>query len=129
MRLLIDTQVLLWAIYRPERLSAPLQERLADRHNEVFFSAVSIAEIALKTSLARPDFSFDPQEIMQAAQDSDFVELPLTVRQTLHLARLPWHHRDPFDRLLVVQALEEGLRLITADRLLAAYSELVEVHR
>lgn len=129
MRLLLDTQMLLWAIYRPERLSAQLQERLMDRHNEVFFSAVSIAEIALKTSLGRTDFSFDPREIMQAALESDFTELPLTARQTLHLARLPWHHRDPFDRLLVAQALEEGLRLITADRLLAAYSELVEVHQ
>jgi PIN domain nuclease of toxin-antitoxin system len=127
MRCLLDTQILLWAIYRPEKLSSSLQERLCSRANDVFFSAVSIAEIAIKASLGRPDFPFDPEEVSEAARASAFDELPLSARQSLRLAGLPWHHRDPFDRMLVAQSLEEGLRLLTADRALTAYSDLVEV--
>ncbi|MCX8087285.1 MAG: type II toxin-antitoxin system VapC family toxin [Rhodocyclaceae bacterium] len=125
MRLLLDTQVLLWAIY--QRLSPARQERLRDRDNDVFFSAVTIAEIALKASLRRTDFPFEPREVSEAARSSAFDELALTADQVKRLALLPWHHRDPFDRMLVAQAIEEGLRLITADRALSAYTDLVEV--
>lgn len=127
MRLLIDTQVLLWAIYPPERLSPRWQTRLCDRSNAVFFSAASVAEIALKSSLNQADFDFDPDEAARAARASDFEELPLTAAHAVRLGTLPWHHRDPFDRLLVAQALEEGLRLLTAERALAVYSDLVEL--
>jgi len=127
MRWLIDTQILLWAIYRPERLSADVQARLRDRANAVYFSSISIAEIAIKSSLGRPDFCFAPDEVVHAARDSAFDELPLTAMHATRLGRLAWHHRDPFDRLLVAQAIEEGARLMTADSALAAYSDLVEV--
>ncbi|MDP2792894.1 MAG: type II toxin-antitoxin system VapC family toxin [Sulfurisoma sp.] len=126
MRLLIDTQILLWVIYQPEKLSPAIRERLCDGNNDVFFSAVSIAEIAIKSSLGRPDFPFQAEEVAQAARDTTFLELPLGVRHAIRLATLPWHHRDPFDRLLVAQAIEEGVRFVTADSLLAAYSDLVE---
>ncbi len=127
MRLLIDTQVLLWVIYQPEKLSPALRERLSDGKNEVFFSAVSIAEIAIKSSLGCADFPFQAEEVALAARDTAFLELPLDVRHSIRLATLTWHHRDPFDRLLVAQAIEEGVRFVTADRILAAYSDLVEI--
>ncbi|MDI6745732.1 MAG: type II toxin-antitoxin system VapC family toxin [Rhodocyclaceae bacterium] len=127
MRLLIDTQILLWVIYQPDKLPAALRERLCDANNDVFFSAVSIAEIAIKSSLGRADFPFLAEEVAQAARDTVFLELPLDIRHTIRLATLTWHHRDPFDRLLIAQAIEEGLRFMTANSLLAAYSDLVEI--
>ncbi len=127
MRMLLDTQVLLWAIYSPEKLRGEWPARLRSRANPVFFSAVSITEIAIKASLGREDFPFRPGEVEQAARASGFEELPLIAGQANRLVDLPWHHRDPFDRMLIVQAIEEGLRLITADKVLAAYSDLVEV--
>lgn len=126
MRLLIDTQIVLWAIYQPEKLPPVMRERLCDRGNDVFFSAVSIAEIAIKSSLRRPDFLFEADEVARAARDTAFLVLPLDVQHAVRLASLPWLHRDPFDRLLVAQAIEDGLRFVTADRLLAAYSDQVE---
>jgi PIN domain nuclease of toxin-antitoxin system len=126
MRLLIDTQILLWAIYQPEKLSLSMRERLCDRGNDIFFSAVSIAEIAIKSSLGRPDFKFEADEVARAARDTAFLALPLDVQHSIRLASLPWLHRDPFDRLLVAQAIEDGLRFVTADRLLATYSDQVE---
>lgn len=126
MRLLIDTQILLRVIYQPEKLSPAIRERLCDGNTDVFFSAVSIAEIAIKASLGRADFPFQAEEVAHAARDTDFLELPLDVRHSIRLATLTWHHRDPFDRLLIAQSIEEGVRFITADRILAAYSDLVE---
>lgn len=127
MRMLLDTQILLWAIYSPEKLRGEWQVRLCNRANPVFFSAVSIVEIAIKSSLGRESFPFRPEEVEQAARTSGFDELPLGAGQAHRLADLPWHHRDPFDRMLIAQVIEEGLRLITADKTLAAYSDLVEV--
>lgn len=126
MRLLVDTQILLRAIYQPKRIPTALRARLVDPANVVMFSAISIAEIAIKSSLGRPDFPFQPEEVTDAALRTGFVELPLLASQAIRLAALPWHHRDPFDRLLIAQAMEEGLRLVTTDSLLADYSELVE---
>lgn len=127
MRCLLDTQILLWALCQPEKLSPALRDRLCDGRNQVFFSAVSIAEIAIKSSLGRPEFPFHADELAHAARDTDFLELPLHTRHAQRLAALPWRHRDPFDRLLIAQAVEEGLRFMTADPLLSAYSDLVEV--
>jgi len=129
MRILVDTQILLWAIYQPEKLAPAIQERLCDRSNDVCFSAVSIAEIAIKSSLGRPDFPFGAEETAVAARSTALVELVLNAAQAARLATLPWHHRDPFDRLLVAQAIEEGMRFVTADRTLAVYSDLVEIAR
>lgn len=127
MRLLIDTQILLRSIYQPEKLPSSLQLSLSSPDNDVLFSAVSIAEIAIKSSLGRSDFPYQPEEVADAALATGFVELPLDARQSVRLASLPWHHRDPFDRLLIAQTLEEGLRFVTTDRLLTRYSTLVEL--
>jgi PIN domain nuclease of toxin-antitoxin system len=125
MRLLLDTHLLLWALAEPERLDATTRAALEDPGNEVMFSAASLWEIAIKASLGRPDFSFDPAQILQAALETGFVELPVRSTAAIRVAGLPPHHRDPFDRLLIAQAMSEPVRLYTADPLLPPYSELV----
>ena len=129
MNLLLDTQILVWAFSNPSRLDQTTRRAIEDPLNVVFFSAVSIWEIAIKASLKRSDFEADPLVVLQEAIDIGLIELPVTGSTAARVTSLPFHHRDPFDRLLVVQAIETSARLITADRKLAAYSELVHVVR
>ena len=125
MRLLLDTHLLLWALAEPERLDAQTKSALEDPGNEVLFSAASLWEIAIKAGLGRADFNFDPQRVLQAALETGFVELPVCSAAAILVAKLPPHHRDPFDRLLIAQAMSEPVRFYTADPLLPPYSELV----
>jgi PIN domain nuclease of toxin-antitoxin system len=127
MTLLLDTHILLWAIYQPDRLPGKWVAKLIDRSNSVFFSAASIWEIAIKASLERPDFLHDAQRTHQLARQTDFVELAVTAEAAAQVQRLPWHHRDPFDRLLIAQAKQLPAKLLTADEQLPVYSELVEL--
>lgn len=127
MTLLLDTHVLLWAIYQPVRIPEKWIEKLVDRSNLVFFSAASIWEIAIKSSLDRPNFSFDAERTLQLAKQTGFTELPVSGEIAAKVRNLPWHHRDPFDRLLIAQAKQMPARLLTADSQLPVYSELVEV--
>ena len=116
MRLLLDTHVLIWWD-EGDRLSkaADVAIREAD---QVYVSAVSGWEIAIKASLGR----IKPRRtVAEAAADSGFEELPLLLRHTETLAGLPWHHRDPFDRALVAQAVVEGLTIVTRDAALRPY--------
>jgi PIN domain nuclease of toxin-antitoxin system len=125
MRLLLDTHLLLWAIAAPQHLDAITRYALEEPENEVLSSAASIWEIAIKARLGPPDFAFRPGEILQAALETGFTELPVRARDACVVADLPLYHRDPFDRLLVAQAISEPVRLYTADTLLPRYSELV----
>lgn len=127
MRILLDTHILLWAQIEPARLPKAIRADLEDPRNAVLFSAASIWEIAIKAQLGRGDFTFKPEEILQAAQTSGMIELPVTSAAAALVAQLPPHHRDPFDRLLVAQALAEPAHLFTADSALAPYSDLVKV--
>ena len=127
MRLLVDTHVLLWALAQPERLSSPSRQQLIDPANEVLFSAASIWEIAIKAQIGRLTTSVRPESIARAALEVGFAELPISAAHAAGVSALPLHHRDPFDRLLIAQAMHEPARLLTADRQLAAYSELVVV--
>ncbi|HKZ55065.1 MAG TPA: type II toxin-antitoxin system VapC family toxin [Anaerolineales bacterium] len=127
MRLLLDTHVLLWAVAEPGKIAEPYREQIESADNEVFFSAASVWELAIKMQVGRVDLPVELEEITQAATRMDFLELPLTAAHAAGTARLPLHHRDPFDRLLVAQALHEPLRLFTVDRALGKYSDLVEV--
>jgi PIN domain nuclease of toxin-antitoxin system len=127
MRLLLDTHILLWALDTPARLDDKTRSLLEDPANEVLFSAASIWEIAIKARLGRADFPVRPHEIAQAARDTGFLELPVWADAAARVANLPLHHRDPFDRLLVAQAMIEPMRLYTADPLLPPYSELVSL--
>jgi PIN domain nuclease of toxin-antitoxin system len=124
-RILLDTNVLIRALIDPGLLGGPTRTALEDTDNDVLFSAASIWEIAIKSALGRADFQVPPHRIVEAAKDSGFEELPVRSAAALLVATLPPLHRDPFDRLLVAQALSEPARLFTTDASLVAYSELV----
>jgi PIN domain nuclease of toxin-antitoxin system len=126
MRLLLDTHILLWALDTPQRLPAALRERLESPANDVYFSAASIWEIAVKFALGRVNFSYAPQDIADGALATGFIEIPVSAEQAAGVVRLPPHHSDPFDRLLIAQTLALPARLVTADAKLAVYSDLVE---
>ncbi|HEX2164600.1 MAG TPA: type II toxin-antitoxin system VapC family toxin [Thermoanaerobaculia bacterium] len=121
MKLLLDTQLLLWAAGQPERLSARARKLLDDPQNELLFSAASLWEIAIKSTLGREDFQVEPRLLRRGLLDNGYVELPVTSEHAVGIDTLPPHHRDPFDRLLVAQALVEGVVLLTADAKLALY--------
>ncbi len=127
MRLLLDTHVLLWALGDPDRLDNETRGLLEDPANEVLFSAASIWEIAIKAGLQRADFAVRPGQVAREARLTGFVELPVSADAAARVTALPLHHRDPFDRLLVAQAMAEPARLYTADPLLPPYSELVQL--
>ncbi len=122
---LLDTNILLAALLLPERLPKPVATSLADPDNTVYFSSASIWEVAIKKSLNRADFDFNPEDIHQLALDTGFTELPVKGEYCYPLAGLPWHHRDPFDRMLIAQALSLPAYLLTTDGVLKQYSELV----
>lgn len=122
MRLLLDTHVFLWILEDSKQLKAPARA-LITAADAVYVSAASTWEIAIKTALGK--LHADPQEVMEAIGASGFQELPVRAVHTAGVARLPNHHADPFDRLLVAQAVHEPLHLVTADRILEPYSELV----
>lgn len=121
MKLLLDTQLLLWAAGRPERLSARARKLLDDPGNELLFSAASVWEVAIKSTLGREDFQVEPRLLRRGLLDNGYVELPVTSEHAVGIDTLPPHHKDPFDRLLVAQALVEGVVLLTADAQLARY--------
>lgn len=127
MRVLLDTHVLIWALIDPARLPSEADDIVSDGRNEVLFSAVSVWEIAIKVRLGRRDFGFEPDVVLSAAKATGFAELPIDARAGLLLRHLPDHHHDPFDRLLVAQAIEAGVELITSDAALPAYSPLVRL--
>lgn len=116
MRLLLDTHVLIWWD-AGDGLSRETEDaiRTAD---QVYVSAVTGWEIAIKLALGRLRTT---RRVEDAVADSGFEELPVRLRHTRRLIDLPLHHRDPFDRMLVAQALEEGLTLVTKDPAMAAY--------
>jgi PIN domain nuclease of toxin-antitoxin system len=122
---LLDTNVLLAALLAPERLPPERVAGLTDASNTVYFSAASIWEVAIKRSLNRADFDFSPEDIHRLALDTEFTELPVRGADCYPLVKLPWHHRDPFDRLLVAQAQSLPAYLLTTDGVLSRYSELV----
>jgi PIN domain nuclease of toxin-antitoxin system len=127
MYILLDTHFLLWAVGPPDRLSDKIRSVLEDPQNEIMFSTVSILEIAIKAALGREDFLARPDGVAQAALRSGFQELPLSWQDAASVVHLPHHHRDPFDRVLVAQAIASPARFLTADAQLARYSDLVWV--
>jgi PIN domain nuclease of toxin-antitoxin system len=125
MRLLLDTHVALWAITDDPRLSARARVLIADPANTVVVSAVSVWEIAIKHALGRGDMPISGQEALRYFLDSGYLLLDITPGHAAAVERLPPLHADPFDRLLVAQALDEPLRLLTRDAQVAAYSDSI----
>jgi PIN domain nuclease of toxin-antitoxin system len=127
MRLLVDTHLLLWATARSRRLPKPARLLLEDPANEVFFSAASLWEIVIKAALRNPDFNLDVTALRPALAEMGFAELSVSGAHAERLASLPPVHKDPFDRMLVAQSLAEPLILLTNDRVLAGYGDVVNV--
>ena len=125
MRLLLDTQILLWALSDAPRLSAAARAMIDDRTNTLLFSSISVAEVAIKSALGKPDFLFDPYIVRDHLIDDGYLELAFVSNHALALSRLPTIHKDPFDRMLIAQAIGEGVRLLSADGEVARYGAVV----
>jgi len=122
MRILIDIQIFIWAAMESGNLSLQAREIILNA-TDVFVSAASIWEIAIKARLGR--LEGDPREFVDAIEQSGFKELAISARHAAAVHELPLYHRDPFDRILIAQTLSEPLRFLTADKTLGQYSDLV----
>jgi PIN domain nuclease of toxin-antitoxin system len=116
--LLLDTHAILWWRGGDRRLGARAQETIANPDVPLFFSAVSIWEMAIKRAQGKLNI---PDNLLDTMEQRGFTELPVSARHGLIAGALPPHHRDPFDRMLVAQAQSEGLTLVTDDERIAAY--------
>ena len=123
MRLLLDTNVLLWTLSGSSRIN-DVRDLILSTDTEVYVSTASWWEIAIKTSIGK--LNADIQMLRVASGQSGFLELPVLGVHTETLAKLPMLHKDPFDRLIVSQAITEPMRLLTSDSQLEAYSSLVQ---
>lgn len=121
MKLLLDTHLLLWAAGQPDRLSAAARALLDDPETQPHFSVASIWEIAIKRGLGRSDFKVEPRLLRRGLLDNGYIEVPIVSEHAVAVDGLPNIHRDPFDRLLVAQAMVEGVTLLTSDDTVAKY--------
>ncbi len=118
MNLLLDSHALLWALHDPARLTPAARAAISDARRTVYFSAASVWELEIKAAKGKLTL---PDHWLAAAAETGFVELPVTADDARRSARLPWHHSDPFDRVLVAQAHARGLQVATRDPLMSAY--------
>ena len=125
MNLLLDTHIALWAITDSPKLPSAARELIETPTSTVWVSAASVWEIAIKRALAKGDMPVSSADALRYFQQSGYHMLAITAEHTVALEALPLHHNDPFDRLLVAQALTEPLRLITHDAMVALYSDTI----
>ena len=124
MRLLLDTHALLWFVSAHPQLSQTAQQAIADPNNQKLVSLVSIWEIAIKYSLGRLDLKMPLEDfVSQHLTPSKVAILPITVPHVLKVASLPHYHRDPFDRLLIAQAMTENVMVVSADSAFDQYRQ------
>lgn len=121
MKLLLDTHLLLWAAGQPKKLPAAARKMLGNPRNQLLFSAASLWEISIKQSLGRKDFRVEPRLLRRGLLDNGYVELAILGEHVLAMDGLPPIHKDPFDRILIAQALYEGITLLTVDEVVAKY--------
>ena len=126
MKFLLDTHLLLWAAGQPERLSKSARELIENPENALYFSAASIWEIAIKSSLGREDFKADARLIRRGLIDNGYREISISSEHAAGVQSLPLVHKDPFDRLLIAQSLVEGMPLITVDPILSQYPGMIQ---
>jgi PIN domain nuclease of toxin-antitoxin system len=125
MKLLLDTHLVLWAAYSQARLSSEAVALIGDEANELWFSSMAVAEIAIKFARGRPDFAIEPRITRRLLIENGYRELAVNGLHAIGLAELPAIHRDPFDRLMIAQALTEGMTLLTSDATVVAYGACV----
>lgn len=122
MRILLDTNVLVWWLTEDKRLTPANYELISEPSNVVFVSVCSIWEIAIKASIGKLHLAGSIEQLVQPAlRQNDIEFLPIRIEQVIPVETMPFHHSDPFDRLLVAQAQVEGLTLLTSDMRLRAY--------
>ena len=126
MKLLLDTHLLIWAAGEPRKLPAAALALIDDRANELIFSAASIWEIAIKNTLGRNDFRVDARLLRRGLLDNGYIELPISSEHAVATDSLPALHKDPFDRILIAQAVVEGITLLTVDPVVARYKGPVQ---
>jgi PIN domain nuclease of toxin-antitoxin system len=122
MRLLLDTHIFLWLLYQPEKVSRHHMAHLRDTDNALYLSAVSIAEIMIKHSLGKLDISLPSHDaLVEILDQMGITLLDYDGASALHLGTLPFHHRDPFDRMIITQAIEHNLTIVTVDSYFQKY--------
>ena len=119
MKLLVDSNAFIWGYVQPTELSAAAHRAMSDPANDRFISVASLWEIAIKSSTGKLSMPADPS---QAIADLALTVLPISLAHVLRIPSLPLHHRDPFDRMMIAQAMEEGLTVVTRDRIFSAYN-------
>ena len=119
MKILLDTHLLLWAA--ADELTSTASRYIEDRSNTLLFSSASIWEVVIKRSLNRADFIVDPASLYSGLLSAGYQELPITARHALLVSSLPPIHKDPFDRILLAQAVYEGLPILTSDNQMTRY--------
>jgi PIN domain nuclease of toxin-antitoxin system len=121
MKVLLDTHLILWAAAAAPELPAAARALLDDPACTPLFSVASLGEIVIKRGLARADFQVEPRVLRRSLLDVGYEELPIVTAHALELEHLPPIHRDPFDRILIAQAVAEGVPLVTHDAMIAKY--------
>ena len=121
MKLLIDTHLFLWAALNDSRFPLAAADAFSDPANELLVSSASIWEIAIKSSRGDRGFHVDPRVVYRNLIESGYIELPITSEHAVAVSTLPLIHKDPFDRILIAQALVEGITLLTSDPQVAKY--------
>ena len=127
MKLLLDTQLVLWAAYEPDRLSRTARALIKDLSHDPLFSPASLWEVVIKRALDRADFRIDARGLRRGLVENGYGELAIGSEHALAVATLPPIHKDPFDRMLIAQAFAERLPFLTADSRLAGYPGGVRV--
>jgi PIN domain nuclease of toxin-antitoxin system len=121
MNLLLDTHLLVWSTSSSKRLSPTARALISDLDNRLFFSAASIWELAIKQALRKKDFQVDARILRRELLNLGYTELPIASNHAVAIDSLPLIHRDPFDRIIIVQATLEGITLLTVDEIVARY--------
>lgn len=121
MKLLLDTHLLVWSMSTSKRLSPKTRALINNPDNQLFFSAASIWELAIKQGLGKENFSIDARIMHRGLLDNGYSELPISSNHAVAIDTLPPIHKDPFDRLLIAQATVEGITLLTVDPIVSRY--------
>lgn len=125
MRILLDTHIILWALTDSPRLPDAARNIILDEVNQIYFSSASIWEVAIKHSLSSAQMPVSSADLTGYLREAGYVELPICSIHAATVEKLPAHHKDPFDRMLIAQAISEPMRFVTHDRLLSGYGESV----
>jgi len=125
MKLLLDTQMLIWLLFWPEILPQNAGEIISDKKNDICFSPASLWEVSIKCSQGKPDFQLSARAMQENLLDKGCLEIPITSSHAITAGELPVFHKDPFDRLIIAQAMIENLFLLTSDKKIAEYPALV----